>query len=127
MCFTICILDNYGIFLNLANRGAHGAVEAARVHVENGYQWVVDMDLEMRLQRTLSVAERQRLAHMNAAYPRRRLRAEGAYLYWKPTNPMPENHHFIPTAVIRNRRSGGFGGGGGGSTRSSFRFASISG
>lgn len=27
-------------------RGAHGAVEAARAHVEAGYRWVVDLDLE---------------------------------------------------------------------------------
>lgn len=27
-------------------RGAHGAVEAARAHVENGHRWVVDLDLE---------------------------------------------------------------------------------
>jgi RNA-directed DNA polymerase len=27
-------------------RGAHGAVEAARAHVETGHRWVVDLDLE---------------------------------------------------------------------------------
>ena len=27
-------------------RGAHGAVKAARAHVESGHRWVVDMDLE---------------------------------------------------------------------------------
>ena len=27
-------------------RGAHGAVEAARAHVERGHRWVVDLDLE---------------------------------------------------------------------------------
>jgi len=27
-------------------RGAHGAVEAARAHVESGHRWVVDIDLE---------------------------------------------------------------------------------
>ena len=27
-------------------RGAHGAVEAARAHVEGGHRWVVDLDLE---------------------------------------------------------------------------------
>lgn len=30
-------------------RGAHGAVAAARVHVENGHRWVVDMGLESSL------------------------------------------------------------------------------